>query len=225
MDDGGALAEACKRELELKQAARIAGGDHVGVERRNELSFTVPQVVGSIGLDKVVDSRGATTNRGLGNFHKLQVRDIREQVSGLHAHALGMLQVAGIVIGDAKFEPMSRAAWCKIGENFADVFAFGGKLLRALCVLGVIPQQVPVPLHIGTTSCRVGDDGVHLGAFERVDRPFCELESRRFFPGVNEERSATRLAPGGHDFATFGSEDAGGRSVNWREKLALDATE
>ena len=148
MNDPGALAEAGEGGLELKKAAGIAGGDDVGVEWRNELGLAVAQGVGGIGLDEVVDSRGAAADGGLGNFRELQLGNVRKQGARLGPDTLGMLQMAGIVEGDAEFQWMSRGAWLEIGEDFADVLALRGKLSCALRIFRIVTQEVPILLYV-----------------------------------------------------------------------------
>ena len=88
---------ARKRRLKLEGAARISGGDDVGSDMRNELGFAIPKRFGGIGLNKVVDSRGAAADGGFGYLYELKAGNAREQSTRLRAHALCMLQMTGIV--------------------------------------------------------------------------------------------------------------------------------
>jgi hypothetical protein len=46
----------------LQQAAWISGGDHVGIERRNELGLAVAQFVRRVWLHEIVDTGGAAAD-------------------------------------------------------------------------------------------------------------------------------------------------------------------
>ena len=94
---------ARERRLKLEDAAGIAGGDNISLELRNEFGFAGAEGVGGIGLNEIVDSCGAAADGRFGNLRKFKVRNTREQSPRLRAHALRMLQMAGIVEGYAQF--------------------------------------------------------------------------------------------------------------------------
>src|SRR5215467_3541152 len=94
---------AGERGLKLKGAAWVAGGNNIGLERRNEFGLAVTEGIGGVRLNKIVDSCRATADGGLGNFRELDSRNACEQSPRLRAHALRMLQMAGIVERYAQF--------------------------------------------------------------------------------------------------------------------------
>ena len=102
-------------------------------------------------------------------------------------------------------------------------FAANASRLRGVC--RIVAQQMAVSFHRGAAARCVDDDGVGVGAFERVD----QLPGRRhgifFFAGVLGERAAALLRLRNDDFAAFGGEDARGRLVDISEEHTLDASE
>ena len=103
MDYGGLLTLARERRLKLQNAAGIASGDDAGSETRNELGFAIPKGLGGARLNQVVDSRGAAADGGFGDLDELDPGNAREQRARLLAHALRMLQMAGVVKRHAQF--------------------------------------------------------------------------------------------------------------------------
>jgi hypothetical protein len=50
MNDGSLVAETSQGRLELEEAAGVAGGHDIGVERDDEFGFAVAEGVGGVGL-------------------------------------------------------------------------------------------------------------------------------------------------------------------------------
>jgi hypothetical protein len=176
-------------------------------------------------LDQVVYACGAAADCGFGNFEQGEAGDLGEKLAGLRANALGILEMAGIVDGYASLERMALGARREFGEEFGDVFAFGGEALGAIGVGGIVAEAVAVLFHVGAAAGGVDDDGIDAGLFEDVDSVAGEGERRGFFSGMDAERAAAGLVLWGDDFTAFGGEDAGGGSVDVREKSALDTAE
>ena len=97
VDNRCLLMLARERRLELQDAARVASGDDIGLERRNEVCFAIAESVGRFRLNEIVNPRGATADGRFGNLREFEPRNAAEQNAWLRAHTLGMLQVAGIV--------------------------------------------------------------------------------------------------------------------------------
>ena len=60
-----------------------------------------PSSCGGFGLHEVVDSGGAAADGGFGNLDEVETGDLREECAGLQGDALRVLEMAGIVEGDA----------------------------------------------------------------------------------------------------------------------------
>ena len=102
-------------------------------------------------------------------------------------------------------------------------FAANACRLRGVC--RIVAQQVAVSLHRGAATRGVDDDGVGVGAFERVDQFSRRRHGIFFFAGVFGERSAARLRLRHDDFAAFRGEHARRRLVDVSEEHTLDASE
>jgi len=84
---------------------------------------------------------------------------------------------------------------------------------------------VAIFLYVGATSGRVGDDRIHIGALEHIDRFACQYNGVGFFTGMHQQRSAAGLVLGSDDFAALSGQYAYGGSVYFREEFTLDAAE
>src|SRR5580704_10731995 len=82
-----------------------------------------------------------------------------------------------------------------------------------------------VLLDVRSASGSVGDDDFDVRAFECVDGFLCEFYCRRFFPRVDQQRSAAGLRVWRDDFAAFGGENAGSGGIDLRKKLTLHAAQ
>lgn len=97
------LTPVRERRLKLKGAAGITSGNNIGSEIGDELGFAIAKRLGGVGLNEIVDSGGAAADGGLGNLDELKPGNSREQIARLRTHALRVLQMAGIVEGQAEF--------------------------------------------------------------------------------------------------------------------------
>ena len=95
--DGCLLMLAREGGLELQDAAGIAGGDDIGTELGNQFGFAIAKGFGCVRLHQIVDSRGAATDGGFGNFGELDSGNAGEQSARLRAHTLRVQQMTGIV--------------------------------------------------------------------------------------------------------------------------------
>ena len=85
---------------DLHQAARVGGDQHLGPGRDDVGGLAVAQLAGRLGVDDVVDARRAAAQLGLGDLLQRQAGDRLEQPPRLGADALGVREVAGVVVGD-----------------------------------------------------------------------------------------------------------------------------
>src|ERR1700722_3186024 len=82
-----------------------------------------------------------------------------------------------------------------------------------------------VLLHVGAASGGVGDDRVHVCAFEGVDGFARQHDGGGFLAGVNEECAAAGLILRRDDFAAFRCEHSNSCCVYLRKEFALDTAE
>ena len=103
MDYRCLLMQARERGLKLEDATGIAGGDNIGPETGNEFGFAIAERIGGLWLNEIVDSRGTAADGGFGDLRKFETGNAGEQSARLRAHALRMLQMAGVVKRHAQF--------------------------------------------------------------------------------------------------------------------------
>lgn len=185
MDYRRRVALAGQGGLELEQAAGVAGGYYLGVERGDELGFTIAESVGGVGLDEIVDACGAAADGGFWNFGEFNAGDVCEQLAGLAANTLRVLEMAGIVERYAHAQGISRGARREFGENFGDVFALCGEGFGAIGIVGIVAKQMSVFLYVGAAPCGVSDNGVDIGTLEDVDGFSGKIQCATFFSCVN----------------------------------------
>jgi len=94
----------------LEEAARIAGGDDVGLERGDELGFVVAEGGGGLRLNEIVDAGRAAADGGFGNFGEFKTGNSSEKFARLSVDPLGVIEMTGIVKGDAGAERMAFSA-------------------------------------------------------------------------------------------------------------------
>jgi len=171
--------------LELQDTAGVAGDHHVGREIGDEHGFTFAKLGGGLRLNEIVDARRATADGSFGNFEKLDARDLGEELARLPANALRVLQVAGVVKGDASGKGMARGAGGQYGKKFADVAAFCGETFGAIGVIGIVAKKMAVVLHVRAAAGGVDDDGFDIGLLEGVNGVASQFQCCGFFTGVN----------------------------------------
>ena len=142
-----------------------------------------------------------------------------QQLPRLRAHALGMLQMAGVVIRRLQRHRPSRRPRFEVGQHFGNVAALRGKRLRAFGVCRIVAQQVTVPLHRRPAAGGVDHDGVDVGSLERIDQSPRGRHRVLLFAGVFRQRSAAPCVCGNHHLAAFRREHSRGRLVDICRKI------
>ena len=84
----------------LQRASGIAGRDEVGLERRQIARPCARRARRRPRLDQVVDAGAAAAELGLGGLTTLESRNRAQQLARLAADALGVREMAGVVIRD-----------------------------------------------------------------------------------------------------------------------------
>ena len=118
-----------------------------------------------------------------------------QQRARLRAHALGVGEVAGVVVGDDQVDRVAGGLGLVLGQQLVDVADLGREGGRPLAPFGIVAEQVAVVLHGRAAAGDVDDDGV--AALEGRDR-LARLVAR-VDPGVQLQRAAAaRAASGAH---------------------------
>ena len=141
-----------------------------------------------------------------------------EQLSRLRAHTLCVLKMAGIVIGHFQRGRPAGRPRLELGQHLRDVAALRGKRLRARRIRRIVSEQVPVPLHRGSTPGRVDHDGIDLAGIERIDQASRELHRvaslRRHAPRAHRSTAGS----GNHHLAALRGKHARRRAFTLLKK-------
>ena len=86
---------------ELGHAADVSGGDELCAGVEDGLGFGDAEAGGDFGLVDVVGSGAAAAEVGVGEFGEFEGWDGGEEGAGFVADALGVGEVAGVLVGDA----------------------------------------------------------------------------------------------------------------------------
>lgn len=223
--EGGQFGVALAAEAghKLEEAAGVGGDDGRGVGVEEVGGLAIAEFVGRFGMEEVVDAGGTAAHGRLGDLGDLEARDRGEEGAGFEEDALGVPEVAGVVVGDAEREGVAGGKGRKLSEELGDVATAGGKGAGALGPVGVVAEEMAVVLHGGAAAGGVDEDRVDLGLFEEGDDGLGHGGRFGVEAGVEHEGSAAGLAGRDDDLAAFGGEDAGGRLVDVGEEDGLDA--
>ena len=138
-----------------------------------------------------------------------------------------MLQVTGVVAGDAQRDRVPRGARLEFGQHLRDVAALAGQRPRARRVRRVVPQQASVLLERRPAAGRVDGDRVHVGQrrLEGVDEAPGHRLGVLLQARVHHQRAAAALRPRDHHVAALGREHAGRGGIDAGEEDPLHAAE
>src|SRR5205823_13535795 len=106
---------------DLDRAARVRRGDRLRTGGEQVARLALAQRGGRLGLDQVVDARRAAAQLPLGGLEQLEPGDGAQQRARLLAHALGVREVAGVVVGDLELDRPAAGGGLDGGEELGDV--------------------------------------------------------------------------------------------------------
>ena len=111
MVDRERVTELTQVQIHLCGAPGIAGGDRLGASVEQVPGLARTQVRRGSRLEEVVDARRAAADLGLGaDLEELELGDRPQKLARGGVDALGVLHVAGIVVGDAQRYRAARRA-------------------------------------------------------------------------------------------------------------------
>ena len=128
----------------MQNASRVTRRHDVRLERDDPLGFAIAKLARGIRLNEIINSRRAATDRCFRNVHQLEARNLDQQRTGLGAHALGVLKMAGLVKSNTQRERPALRARPEFRQNFAHVLAFARKAPGFFGVNGIVTKQVAV---------------------------------------------------------------------------------
>src|SRR5438034_2562114 len=108
MADRPRASEARGGGRQLQGAAGIRGGDEVRLRGVDETGLAVAELPGRIGFDEIEDAGAAAADVLLGEWQELDAGDRSQEIPRLLPDALGVRQMAGVVIRHPQCERMPR---------------------------------------------------------------------------------------------------------------------
>jgi len=105
----------------LKGASWIAGRDSLGPRGEQVVGLAFAELPGRVGLEQVVDPRGATADLPLLGLDQLYPRNGGQKFAGLGPYTLGMGEVTRIVIGELNLDWVTGSSLVDRAEQFHDV--------------------------------------------------------------------------------------------------------
>src|SRR5437867_4057479 len=115
------LAALSQDLLDLQRAARIRACQQIRVRGEDVQDLPCTDLVGAFRLDQVVDPGAAAALIAVGYLHELKLRDTAKELPRSRTNPLGMREVTGVVIGDARLHRMPRGQRWQPGEKLGDV--------------------------------------------------------------------------------------------------------
>jgi hypothetical protein len=115
-------------ETDLGETADVAHGDEVGGGGGDVVGLEGAEGGGGFGFVDVVGAGAAAAGIAVGDFAESDVRDLAEEGARGAADALGVAEVAGVVVGDAeRAGGRGDGREAEAEEVGRDVFDFGGE--------------------------------------------------------------------------------------------------
>ena len=140
----------------------------VGRSRDHRRSLTVSELIGSVRLHEVVDPR-RTAAHGVLDLAQIQLRDFLQECSWLDADALGVSEMASVVVGNPGSHGVTlgaRATEASSSEiSRVRLVSQSASLLK----LGVVGEEPGVLLHCRSTASSVDYHKVDFRGLEDVD--------------------------------------------------------
>ena len=97
---------ALQARRDLHQAARVGGHEDVGARVEHVPHFSIPQRPCGVGFEQIVNAGRSAADVALGDFPQFEPWDGPQYLARLLTNALGVLQVARVVIGDTERQRM-----------------------------------------------------------------------------------------------------------------------
>ncbi len=207
----------------LHQAAGVRGHQHLGAGGEDVGGLAVPELARGLGVEDVVDPGRAAAQLGLGDLPQLEAGDRAEQPPRLGAHALGVREVAGVVVGHGHLERVADRDRPELVEDLGDVAHLVGEGPGPVGVRRVVGQQPGVVLHRRPAAGGVDHDPLDPRCFEGVHDPPGVALRLGLTTVVHRQGAAAALSAGDDHFAALGLEHPSRGRVDAGEERPLHA--
>ena len=211
-------------ELQLRQAADVATGHHIGSRGHYCPGLLLAESGGNLRLVNVVAAGTAAAELAVGNLHEFQARDRPQQLPRLGADLLRIGQMAGILIGHLERHFPQRLTQAKPAQKRAHVDHFGAEGFGLRLVGGATQDEV-ILMQGRSAAGRIGEDRIDVARKGLQVAPGKGL-CRGQVAGMPGEPAAAALPPRHHHLHPLARQhgDRGGVDVG-REHLLRTAGE
>ncbi len=210
---------------QMKDAPGIGGSEDLRVSLSNAFELAPGQAVRHLRLGQTVTSCGAAARIRVIQFDQFETGNCLQHALRRVPNVLAMAQMAGVVIGHACSNGVSRFVEAVGDEELADVFDFFDEARRPVGELRVAGQQFVVLLEHQAAAGHVDDYGVEMlpQALENLDVRSGELRRPGNVAGMVVNGPAAHLSGGAMHLAAVAEQDAVGGAVGPAEQGFSDA--
>src|SRR5690349_20997150 len=120
-------------------------------------------------MGEIVDAGAAATTIGAFHFSELQSGYHLQKLSWLSSNALGMGEMARILICNGHFDGAQFGNHAESGKKFASVLYSRAEMLGFFAVSRIIAQQITILFHCGAAPSRIDDDRVKVRREKEID--------------------------------------------------------
>ena len=220
----GRLGGLGARRGHLHQAARVGGDQQLGAGGQHVRGLAVAELGRRLRVEQVVDAGRAAAELRLGDLPQLQPGDAAQQLARLGPDALGVGQVAGVVVGDGhrqrvprappgRARPAARTRRGPAPRRPPARAAYAGSSASSSAYSFI---DDPQPAALTTTRSTPAASKVSTSLRAKALR-------LRLAPVVHAQRAAAALPARDHHVAALQRQHPGGGRVDLREERALHA--
>ena len=159
----GLRAHPLERRRDLHPAAGVGRHHDVRAGGEHGARLALAELAGRLGVQQVVGTGAAAADLGLDQLAQLDAGDAAQQPARLVAHALGVREVARVLVGDRHRQRVPLRDRAQLVEQLGDVARLRGQRGRALGPARLVAQLVAVLLEVRPAAGGVHDDGVDAG--------------------------------------------------------------
>src|SRR3954447_6131670 len=140
MDYPKLVPQTLRMRGDLEHAAGIGGRHRLGAGVEQVLGLALAELLGGLGLHEVVDPGRAAADLPVPRLHQLELGDRAQELTRLLAHALGVGQVAGVVVGHLHRHRRTLGARLDLAEQLVRVANLAREGLRPLGPVRILAQ-------------------------------------------------------------------------------------
>ena len=194
--------------LQLHHAAGVRRGDDAGLRAGHIPHLLLQKPPRHLGLGQVVDTAATAAAVGVSHLDELEAGDSLQDGARLDAGALGVGEVARVLIGHAPIHASHLRVEGQGDQELTDVLDEGGERGGLLGVVRVVFEELAILLQRRAAAGGVGQNSLHIQGEEDVDVAAGEATGRLKVAGVDRESAAAGLLRRDEHLAAIAGQDA-----------------